>query len=635
MKRTYVLIILLFTIGGLRAQFTEPGVPHSFLHKDFQHYQTVIIPSPDVSLLRKADDEQGKAGLPFRVGTCIPLQINLAEESFLQTLSDGGHILSIRIVTKKAVGTVLYYDAFKIPKEGKLYIYSSDRHTVLGAYTEISNPSGGPFATPFIPGDTLCLEYYHPDLQDATALPDIRISDLSFIYRTEGFINNSKGFGHSDWCEVNINCPEGDNWKNEKRGIARILLKAGGGTFWCTGSLVNNTTQDLSPYFLTADHCGQDASTTELNQWIFHFNYEAPGCQDPSTEPASKTMTGCQRLAGAGGSAGSITGADFFLVRLNQNVPANYNPYYNGWSLNTAPSQQGVGIHHPAGDMKKISTYIQPLFSTQWGSIPGTHWGVRWAQTTTNHGVTEQGSSGSPLFDQQKRIIGILSGGEASCSNLTSPDLYGKMLHAWDQQGTTPDKRLKDWLDPLGSGARSLPGTYGGTIYVIADFRADTTVIPVNSTISFTDLSFGDPTSWKWEFEGGNPATAEVQNPSGIRYEHTGTFTVTLTASNGETSNENVKLAYIRVIPNIYPNPVLKNSGETSFYIDFGKRDISGLELYLYDAMGRQVKFLFGSAGREGLFRIRIDEHLAGMYFLKIHAGDSWEGFKLLLSDAK
>ncbi|MBE0642239.1 MAG: PKD domain-containing protein, partial [Bacteroidales bacterium] len=392
------------------------------------------------------------------------------------------------------------------------------------------------------------LEYEHPH----GLLPDIHINEVGFAFR-EGLFSwlGPEGFGSSQWCEVNVNCPEGANWKNEKRGVAHILVKSGGGTYLCSGSLINTTAYDLRPYFLTADHCGQDATPLELEQWVFYFNYESNGCTNPPVEPPHDEMTGCSRLASSGGSGGSISGADFFLVMLDDSVPPQYNPYFNGWSRANTASPSGVSIHHPAGDIKKISTYTQPTYTTQWGGTQGTHWGVRWAATVTNQGVTEGGSSGSPLFNDEGHIIGVLSGGDASCSAQTEPDLYGKISYAWNN-GVTPDRRLADWLDPLGTGATSVSGTYGSTVFVVADFDADTTVIPVNSTLNFYDRSFGDPTSWHWTFEGGQPSESESQNPSGILFEQTGSFTVTLTATNGETTDENIKLAYIKVFPTIY-----------------------------------------------------------------------------------
>ena len=64
-------------------------------------------------------------------------------------------------------------------------------------------------------------------------------------------------------------------------------------------------------------------------------------------------------------------------------------------------------------------------------------------------------------------------------------------------------------------------------------------------TVSFTDLSSNDPTSWDWNF-GDGTAHAYTQNPS-HQYTAAGTFTVTLTASNACGSDVEVKTGYVSV----------------------------------------------------------------------------------------
>ena len=76
-------------------------------------------------------------------------------------------------------------------------------------------------------------------------------------------------FGDSESCEVNVNCsPEGDNFQDQKQGVVRTLL----GGYWCSAAVVNNTNQDCSPYLVTAFHCQQGVSSSQLNQGIFYFN---------------------------------------------------------------------------------------------------------------------------------------------------------------------------------------------------------------------------------------------------------------------------------------------------------------------------------------------------------------------------
>jgi hypothetical protein len=266
--------------------------------------------------------------------------------------------------------------------------------------------------------------------------------------------------GNAGNCEVNVYCPEGDSWREQKQGVVRIQVKKLGALYWCTGSLVNNTRQNKKPYILTADHCGFSATTNDLSQWIFYFNFEAPSCTYAGYVSPKESITGAKTKAHGGDSGDN--GSDFYLVLLNQSIPDTFHAYLNGWDRKDTASNAGVGIHHPQGDVKKISTYTDPLVSTNYmGGPVVSHWKVVWAGTSSGHGVTEGGSSGSPIFNNQGLIVGSLTGGYSMCDSgsLDSPDYYGKMSYSWASNGTDSTKRLDYWLDPDNTGVTYLPGT--------------------------------------------------------------------------------------------------------------------------------------------------------------------------------
>ena len=146
---------------------------------------------------------------------------------------------------------------------------------------------------------------------------------------------------------------------------------------------------------------------------------------------------------------------------INNLKSANFSAYWNGWNANTAATTGGVGIHHPAGDIKKISTFSGTSVSAGWnGNGLSSHWRQSWSSNSNGHGVTEGGSSGSPLFNNsQGYIIGTETGGGSSCNSPTSPDYYGKMSYHWASNGTTSVKQLKPWLDPTNSGVLTLAGS--------------------------------------------------------------------------------------------------------------------------------------------------------------------------------
>jgi PKD repeat protein len=85
----------------------------------------------------------------------------------------------------------------------------------------------------------------------------------------------------------------------------------------------------------------------------------------------------------------------------------------------------------------------------------------------------------------------------------------------------------------------------------IADFVASATDINMNNSVTFTDLTLENPTSWSWTFEGGTPATSTVQNPV-VTYPTVGTFNVTLVATNAQGSDTETKVDYITVSEKSY-----------------------------------------------------------------------------------
>ncbi len=375
----------------------------------------------------------------------------------LKKLPSGDRLWLCTIQAPGAKAITLYFDRFKIPAGGRLFIYNRDKSRVLGAFTELNNNTAELFSTALIPGDQITLEYNQP--VQTSGFPVLHISEIAYAYRGVPEAVDRIGFGTSGPCEVNVHCPEGNLWLDQQKGIARIGVKKNGGTYWCSGSLLNNTRQDKSPYFLTADHCVTGATPQDINQWIFYFGFQSPTCEDPPFAPVFRSLTGAVVKAASGNVF--VGGSDFLLLLLNQTVPDTFDVWFNGWNRADVSSPNGVGIHHPDGDIKKISTYITPLVPSSWiGGPVMTHWEMVWAETVSGHGVTEGGSSGSPLFDPARRIVGALTGGDASCDSsfLDQPDYYGKFSYSWDLNGADSSRRLDYWIDPDNTGVMVLDG---------------------------------------------------------------------------------------------------------------------------------------------------------------------------------
>jgi len=86
-----------------------------------------------------------------------------------------------------------------------------------------------------------------------------------------------------------------------------------------------------------------------------------------------------------------------------------------------------------------------------------------------------------------------------------------------------------------------------GTVQVpVANFTANTTSVLVGGSVSFSDTTTNNPTSWAWTFAGGTPGSSSVKNPT-VTYNTAGVYQVSLTASNSAGSDNETKAAYITV----------------------------------------------------------------------------------------
>jgi hypothetical protein len=409
--------------------------------------------------IAEEDAVNDATGGAVRYAFAVPVNYTLENSGTWQTLADGSKLWRLRVNIAGALATNTYYDKFWLPDGAKFFVYSEDTKQTIGAITSqyINGSREEPirFATAIIYGENVTFEYYEPASVTTPAV--ISISRIDYGYR---HINNPykaklRAFGDAASCNININCSQGDNWQKEKHAVARVSVVGPEGSGWCSCSLVTNTSHDFLPYVLTANHCleGLDAiSNPNADQWTFYWEYEHPGCSNSTTIPAHKMTAGAIVKA-------NNPDSDFALLQLTQN-PRNLPDvitYYLGWDRSGNSGTGGVGIHHPMGDVKKISVYsATPTSGSNGTSVSNACWRVVWT-----NGTTEGASSGSPLINSNHLVIGQLYGGGASCNSLSSPDYFGKFNVSWTGNGATDSRRrLRDWLDPAGTNQNTLSGEF-------------------------------------------------------------------------------------------------------------------------------------------------------------------------------
>ena len=490
MKRSLSAILLVLAATSVFGQIEADIMPYSTIndHIDFdRHLHHIRLEPLDMVEVEK-EDGVAKDGSLWHISRYRELNANL-NNSGTWTDVDGGKLWRLMITAKDAIATSLYYDKFYLPEGSTMHVYNADRSEQIGAFTSSNNKETGVFATGIVRGESMIIEYYEPHRVAGKGI--ISIEQLAHYYRGVEPLKDEVEGGGSGSCQIDVRCPEGDEWGHQIDATVRILVADATGTGWCTGTVVNNTNVDCTPYILTAWHCADNSTTSHFNSFVFYFRRQVSGCGSGALE-STVSITGCTMRSHSGN--GSTLGSDYLLVELNSSIPSNYFAYYAGWNKGTAAASDGVCIHHPSGDNKKISTYCNSPTSTSWQFGPsGTHWNVQWCSTVTDHGVTEGGSSGSGLWNQSGYLVGQLTGGGSFCTSPFSLDKYGKMSYNWQSNSIVTGGHLRSWLDPLNTltSVNTFDGTYWPCLNDIAEtvLQDQTSVYPNPSTGVFNIIT--------------------------------------------------------------------------------------------------------------------------------------------------
>jgi len=381
-------------------------------------------------------------------GVQIPLRYAVPQQVRVTPASDGtwedvpgGRLWRVRLVSTGATDLNLAFTNFWLPEGATLHVIAEDESYYQGPYTSRDNSESGQLWTAVVPGDAAVVELFVP----STAKEE---PQLTLMQVGSGFLDLFKrqkdvSIPKEESCEIDVVCPIAAPWTNEVRSVARISIA---GIYLCSGTLMADAPRDFRNFFLTANHCFDTPS--QAASVVVYWNFQSPRCGEHGGGSLAENQSGAIFRA-------ARSDVDFFLIELSQMPEASYNVYYAGWDRSGAAPQGAVGIHHPNADEKCISFSYNPLITVDSciGNGLSTHWQVTWSQ-----GVTEDGSSGSGIWDSATHLlVGTLSGGESDCSTPQEPDCYGKLAVAWS--GGSSSSRLSDWLDPQGTGVMTVSGS--------------------------------------------------------------------------------------------------------------------------------------------------------------------------------
>src|SRR4026207_1107460 len=307
---------------------------------------------------------------------------------------DGSQIIALIIKSSGASGIGAHFRDFPLADGEEVYVYGAAANSVVfGPFADKGPWGSGEFWSGTVDGDTVVIEFYKRTDENGQGFKIFEISHILAeldwrLHSSEPDVLN---------CEVDASCYGGP----EKNAVGRILFNDNGLKL-CTGTLLNNSAEDGTPYFLTANHCIDSQAIAQTVE-VYWF-YQTTSCNSGVLRNWVHSPPGANLLA-------TQASNDFCLLRLLNNVPGGV--YFSGWTSVVQPLGTNVyGLHHPDG-------YIPPTVTSylrrSTGNIMSTNenclnlvngYAVRWTA-----GSAEPGSSGSGLWSSNGYLVGVLSCG--------------------------------------------------------------------------------------------------------------------------------------------------------------------------------------------------------------------------------
>lgn len=460
----FILIASVHTFAQVETRYFLKGdTIVSDVHKMIRQSKAAkvkVMPAFDLEKLRKEDDEMKGEDAPYRFGKGFDVSYTLSDGKWEYV--EGGRLWSLSFESKDALSLNYIFDDFYLPDGASLYVENEDKTVLYGPVTsDMIIQKRSTFLTDVIAGEQSTIYLYEPENHINES--KLTIKRVVHGYRGTYVDKNYGTVGASSSCNIDVACYP--YYENESNAVGLTLLASG--TEWCSGAMLMDTEYSFKPYFLTAFHCidtsprnfelSVEEKTTAEN-WMFKFCFKKTTCNG-NVLATSYTYNKADFC-----SAWNTT--DFALLKIKGAVSQNTALTWLGWDKrdNVTPTS-GIGIHHPAGDVMKISIEEDQVSTDYVPTISNCLWKVDY-----DYGIVQGGSSGSPLLNQDKRVVGQLYG----CIEYTNPCyqtecVYGKFHESWSGGGSD-STRLSNWLDPDFINVNTMDGQqYLGEIYIVGD----------------------------------------------------------------------------------------------------------------------------------------------------------------------
>lgn len=562
--KSYILccLITFLTFQNLESQVNDF---YSNL-KSWKELDKSTLPALDNESLKQYYN--GDKNLPMRFAEARDIEVSMTRKGNWESNNSGQLVWRHVIESTNALSLNLGFSHFELSGDAELYIYNPSQTDYYGPFTKEDNEVHKQLWSPILDGDIVILEL--------RMSPQYLESCTLILSRINHAFRDIKKSINSESCNLDVICGAAEGWgivDDYRDIISSVGAYILNGVDQCSGVLINNAMQDCTPYFLTADHC--DVTAVSAPSMVVLWNYENSYCRQPGSNESALPGDGPQNQFNSGAIfRSSYPESDFCLVELDDPVDPEYNLHYAGWDLSYDLPDTSICIHHPSVEEKRISFEFDKLDYDPNGLdtsfILVNDWDI---------GSTEKGSSGAPLFNTQKRVIGQLFGGLASCNN-NAYDSYGWIHYSWER-GASNNQQLKPWLDPESTGIRFLDGKECGyNIYLEKNFielcGKDTNSFELGFSASefFEDIvtysieSVALPFQASIEFDIGDRSDINKLTVEGLSSLSSGRYNIILRVTDGfHTAKGFVEVVLYADTPNV-PSIIFPTDGEASVPIN-------------------------------------------------------------------
>ena len=278
-KNIFTIIFSAFITINLSAQITTNSLTHSrfsYLPKTKEYIDITLAPST------KTEIPENCVG---RLAKCNRSFFNNAEE----TNVEGGTLWRIGVSAKDAGSIGVDFQGITLSNGVEMCLYGGN--DFLGIITDTINNENQNLRTRYIDNDSITIELFVPD---NIYQPDFTIAKIAYGFYPISKLLKGHGLFDNTCEQPDINSAAGQKYQVEKHAVVLYQFDEDDGySYVCTGTLINNTANDATPYLLTAAHC--ICNQSQAASVVTYFNFELSS--DGNSPSPFQTLSGAELIA--------------------------------------------------------------------------------------------------------------------------------------------------------------------------------------------------------------------------------------------------------------------------------------------------------------------------------------------------